>query len=103
MLSFSIYNAQASRLTIVVVHVRAVEIYIGAVEALRTNETQDETQFTTKIDGFVSFIPTLNVNGLFCKLQVQVFFSLTLCMTKLRVLVLCLSYFTDNSIVCIEC
>jgi hypothetical protein len=29
----------------------------AAVEALRQKERQDETQFTTKIDGFVSFIP----------------------------------------------
>jgi hypothetical protein len=27
------------------------------VEALRRKEKQDETQFTTKIDGFLSFIP----------------------------------------------
>jgi len=32
-------------------------IYVAAVEALRKKERQDETQFTTKIDGFVSFIP----------------------------------------------
>ncbi len=34
-----------------------VKIYVAAVEALRKKERQDETQFTTKIDGFVSFIP----------------------------------------------
>jgi hypothetical protein len=27
------------------------------VEALRKKKRQDETQFTTKIDGFLSFIP----------------------------------------------
>jgi hypothetical protein len=27
------------------------------VEALRKKERQDETRFTTKIDGFLSFIP----------------------------------------------
>jgi hypothetical protein len=32
-------------------------IYVGAVEALRKKERQYETQFTTKIDGFLSFIP----------------------------------------------
>jgi hypothetical protein len=37
--------------------------------------------------------PNLNANLLFCRF----FFILTLCMTKLRVQVLCLSYFTDNS------
>jgi hypothetical protein len=34
-----------------------VEIYVTAVEALRKKERQDETLFTTKIDGFLSFIP----------------------------------------------
>jgi hypothetical protein len=53
------------------------------VEALRKKERQDETQFTTKIGGFVSLIPyyIMNANN------------------KLGVLVLCFSYFTDNSIV----
>jgi hypothetical protein len=35
----------------------AVKIYVAAVEALREKERQDETQLTTKIDGFLSFIP----------------------------------------------
>jgi hypothetical protein len=30
-----------------------VKIYVAAVEALRKRERQDETQFTTKIDGFL--------------------------------------------------
>jgi hypothetical protein len=34
-----------------------MKIYVAAVEALRQKERQDETQFTTKIDGFLSFIP----------------------------------------------
>ncbi len=46
----------ASRL-IVVVQLGAMKIYVAAVEALRKKERQDETQFTTKIDGFLSFIP----------------------------------------------
>jgi hypothetical protein len=37
--------------------VKAVKIYVAAVEALRKKERQDETRFTTKIDGFLSFIP----------------------------------------------
>jgi hypothetical protein len=41
----------------VVVQLGAVKIYVAAVEALRKKERQDETQFTTKIDGFLSFIP----------------------------------------------
>jgi hypothetical protein len=55
----SAFNAQGSRLIIVVVQVRAVKMYVGAVEALRKKERQDETQFTTKSDGFLSFIPPL--------------------------------------------
>jgi hypothetical protein len=47
----------AAVLIIVVVQLRAVKIYVAAVEALRRKERQDETQFTTKIDGFLSFIP----------------------------------------------
>jgi hypothetical protein len=47
------------RLIIVVVQLGAVKIYVAAaaVEALRKKERQDETQFTTKIDAFLSFIP----------------------------------------------
>jgi hypothetical protein len=37
-------------------------IYVAAVEALKEKERQDETQFTTKIDGFLSFIP-LHIDG----------------------------------------
>jgi hypothetical protein len=50
-------NAKGSRLIIIVVHIRAVKIYVAAVEELRKKERQDETQFTTKIDGFLSFNP----------------------------------------------
>jgi hypothetical protein len=32
-------------------------MHVAALEALRKKERQDETQFTTKIDGFLSFIP----------------------------------------------
>jgi hypothetical protein len=87
--------AQGSRVIIVVVQVGAEKIYVTAVEALRKKERQDETQFSTKIDGFLSFTPSLHTNVFFWWFVL----CLTLCMTKLRVLVLCLSYFTDNSIV----
>ncbi len=53
----SAFNAQGSRLVIVIVQLGAVKIYVAAVEALRKKERQDETQFTTKFDGFLSFIP----------------------------------------------
>jgi hypothetical protein len=33
-----------------------VKIYVAAMEALRKKESQNETQFTTKIEGFPSFI-----------------------------------------------
>ncbi len=59
------FNAQGSRLIIVVVQVGAVKIYVAAVEALRKKERQDETQFTTKIDAFFEFHPRLNAHVLF--------------------------------------
>jgi hypothetical protein len=36
-----------------------MKIYVAAVEALRKKERQNETQFTIKFDGFLSFIPRL--------------------------------------------
>jgi hypothetical protein len=45
-----------------------VKIYVAALVVLRKKERQDETQFTTKIDGFLSFTPPpLNANVLFCR------------------------------------
>jgi hypothetical protein len=46
------------RVIIVVVQVGAVKIYVGAVQALRKKEKQDETQFTTKIGGKTSLGPS---------------------------------------------
>jgi hypothetical protein len=40
---------------IIIVQVKAVKIYVAAVEAVRIKERQAETQFTPKIDGFLSF------------------------------------------------
>jgi hypothetical protein len=37
------------------------------MKALRKKERQDETQFTTKIDSFLSFHPLLNANVFFCR------------------------------------
>jgi hypothetical protein len=51
----SAFNAQGSRVIIVVVLVIAVNIYVAAVQVLSENERQDETEFTTKIDGFLEF------------------------------------------------
>jgi hypothetical protein len=54
----SAFNAQGSRVITLVVQVGAVKIYVAAVEALRKKETQDETQFTTKIGGKTSLAPS---------------------------------------------
>jgi len=54
------FNAQGSRVIIVLVEV-GVKIYVGAVEALRKKEREDETQFTTKIGGKISLGPRLPV------------------------------------------
>ncbi len=43
----SAFNAQSSRVIIVVVRVGIVKIYVAAMEALRKKEKQRETQFTT--------------------------------------------------------
>ncbi len=48
---------QGSRLIIVVAQLGVMKIYVAAVEALRKKGREDETPFTTKIDGFLSFIP----------------------------------------------
>jgi hypothetical protein len=65
------------------------------VEALRKKERQDETQFTTKIDGFLSFIiPSWMLMYYFFA---GLFLNLTLCMTKLKVPVLSFPDFTDIS------
>jgi len=61
---------------VVVVQLGAVKIYVAAMEALRKKERQDETQFTTKIDGFQSFIPPRWMLMYFCA---GFFKNLTLC------------------------
>jgi len=53
MLSF----ARGPTLIILVVQLGEVKIYVASVDALRRKEREDETQFTTKIGGFLSFIP----------------------------------------------
>jgi hypothetical protein len=54
----STFNAQDSRVIIIVVQVGAVKIYVVAVQALGRNETQDETQFTTKMGEKTSLGPS---------------------------------------------
>ncbi len=50
----SAFNAQGSRVIIVVGEEGAVKIYVAPVEELRKKERRDETQFTTKIGGKTS-------------------------------------------------
>jgi hypothetical protein len=52
---YSTFDAQGSRLIIVIVHLGAVKIYVAG--GAQEKERQDETQFTTEIDRFLSFIP----------------------------------------------
>jgi hypothetical protein len=51
---FTAFNAQGSRLIIVVLHVGAVKTYAATVEALNKKERQGETELTTKTE-----VPTL--------------------------------------------
>jgi hypothetical protein len=53
----SAFNAQGSKVIIVVVQVGAVKMYLAAVEALEEKKRGDETQFTTKIGGKTSLNP----------------------------------------------
>jgi len=55
---YSAFNAQGSRLIIIIVQVGAVKIYVAAMEVLRKKERQNETEFITKTDGTLSFSPT---------------------------------------------
>jgi hypothetical protein len=92
----SAFNAQGSRLIIVLVQVGAMKnenicSNNGKTGKLRKKERQDETQFTT---WFSEFHPLLNANVLFYRFFFKKF---TLCKTKFRVLVFCFSYFMDNS------
>ncbi len=79
----SAFNAQGSRVIIVVVQVRGVKIYVAAVEALRKMERQDETQFTTEIDGFLSFTNPAPPRAWMLMYFFSGFFkNLTLCITS---------------------
>jgi len=53
----SAFNAQGSRVIIIIVQVGSVKIYVTAVEALMKKERQGETQFTTEIGGKTSLGP----------------------------------------------
>jgi hypothetical protein len=70
-----------------------VKIYVAAGEALR--KKKEGVKLRKPSNGFLGFTPALNANVFFCRL----FFNLTLCMTKLRVLVLSFPDFAHISIV----
>jgi hypothetical protein len=52
----SAFNAQSSRVIIVLVQVGAVKIYVSAVKALGKKKRVDETQFATKIGRKISLL-----------------------------------------------
>jgi len=104
----SAFNARGSRLSILVVQFGAAKIYVaasgGAEEKGKTgwNSVYHQnwwfSEFHPLLNADVLFLwfsefnHPLNANVFFCRF----FLDLTLCMTKLRVLVLCFPYFTDN-------
>jgi hypothetical protein len=51
MLKFSIECTRFD--TIIIVQLGTMKIYVTTVEALKKKKRQDETQFTTKFDGFI--------------------------------------------------
>jgi hypothetical protein len=88
-------HCRGSILIAVVVHLGAVKIYVAAVKAGAQEKRKDRMKLSLppKLMVFLSeFHPLLKAN---CTFWQAFFFNLTLCMTKLRVLVLCFSYFTD--------
>jgi hypothetical protein len=63
------FNAQGLRVIIVVVQIRALKVYVAAVEALRKKERQDETRelvWVTVISFCKIFIPSYVFDGLLC-------------------------------------
>jgi hypothetical protein len=68
----SAFNAQGSRVIIVVVQVGGVKLHVAAMQALRKKVTLDGTQFTTKIGVPVIsyckiFIPSYAFDALLCR------------------------------------
>ncbi len=62
---------KGTRLIIIDIRVGVVKIYVTAVEALREKERDYETQFSTKIDGSLSFTPPLMLLYFFCRFSFQ--------------------------------
>jgi len=59
------FDAQSTKLIIVVVQLGAVKIHVTAVEVLTVKERQGENESNTKTYSFLSFIPALKANVLF--------------------------------------
>jgi hypothetical protein len=57
-MSISLMHKVQKYYSSLVVQVGTVKIYVAATEALWKKERQDETQFTTKIDGKTSLGPS---------------------------------------------
>jgi len=57
----STFNAQGSRVIILIGQVRPVKVHVAAVEALGKKERGDETQFTTKIGEKTSLGPSCSI------------------------------------------
>jgi hypothetical protein len=86
----SAFYAQGSRGIIVAIQVGEVKIYVTAVEELRKKK-KDTVKLRKTSKSLVSPLSFV-ANVLFC----MSFFNLTLCMTKLRVLVLSFSWLYGN-------
>jgi len=80
----SAFNAQGSRVIIVVLTVGAVKIYEAAGDALRKKESQDETQvLPPKLVEKLVWVPVI----LLCKIFIPSYtFDALLCLSKLAVL-----------------
>jgi hypothetical protein len=91
------FNAQGLKIIIIVVQVGVVKITCSNSQGAQNKWKIEWNSIYHKNWWFFEFHPSLNV--FFYKF----FFSLNLFMTKLRVLMLCFPYFTNNYIVAMIC
>jgi hypothetical protein len=59
------FSAQGSRVIIVPSCTGAVKLYVAALEAVRKNERQHETEFTTKIARKTALVPVISFCTIF--------------------------------------
>jgi hypothetical protein len=72
----SAFNAQGSRITIVIVHVTAVKIYVAAVQALRRKKNGTKLSLPPKLVEKLVWVPVIS----FCKLFIPSYaFDALLC------------------------